>query len=846
MENIKNELEKMKNELKSNGKQPILFVGSGISRRYLNLPDWKGLLKLIAERSNIDIEQFKDFSDNEKIAQELEYYYFRNQPDANIKDKRRKELMRDAIADIIKNFSEESKVINYEIEEFSKIRPKAIITTNYDVLLEKIFHDRAQVHIGQKIMTPQEAEDKIDIYKIHGCISQPDSIVITKEDYDEFFEKSKYLYAKMLTLFCEYPLIFMGYSLTDRNIKDVLTTIAEMMSTEQLEKFSKQIWILGRNEGAAEDKVNDTNVELLNGRSLKVKCFYLSDYKTFFNAISSVTNNHRFGGLKFSISEDVIELLIKPLYGQQDSLKVVTRELLQNALDACKKKEVNADIIIKIHEKGDDLFLEVKDNGIGMDIQDIRTNFLTVGKSDKRNSQNGLVGKYGIGILSLFLLGEYAEIYTMKKRNELLAFKLHIEENKKQVSWMDDVDSGILETLKDQSSYTLLRIKIKEKEKISNLKSQEEIFRVLGLDGYLTNEHTKITIIYNENKYEVDKLEVGDYFYKVNDEVSVYRSEWLDADKKETLSSTLRAVYEQRNTILFNDMISRATYITKEYNLLRNSLIPFVVLNIKNLDEREEEFKTTLSRNNVELTGEMAEGILNGIYTMEVEKIADIIKSKYSAIKSSDYDIKELRKLLMRECTVFGKNADILIKKDKLFITSNAYSSHMEIWGGNEDIGKIVKNIEDEIVLYKNLYLHKTSIADKIKNNELIAISNIYLDEYIYQATGPTNGLRTEAVKIILDFLNFTRITSLASSTEVWSFVQDNKHEIKEKYDKKGNNGILWFKDEHRSNCEHISNMGKVVIFKSSYLPNTIDHKFDVLLKKKLKEEGLEEILGTL
>jgi hypothetical protein len=78
-----------------------------------------------------------------------------------------------------------------EVAALQRIRPHAVVTTNYDQFLELVFPEYHPI-IGQQII--QGASLCIgEIFKIHGCVSDPNSLVFTRTDYNEFTKKKKYL-----------------------------------------------------------------------------------------------------------------------------------------------------------------------------------------------------------------------------------------------------------------------------------------------------------------------------------------------------------------------------------------------------------------------------------------------------------------------------------------------------------------------------------------------------------------------------------------------------------------------------------------------------------------------------
>lgn len=148
-----------------------------------------------------------------------------------------------------------------------------------------------------------------------------------------------------------------------------------------------------------------------------------------------------YGPLKFELDYlKVVNLLMgEQLYGRKN---IVVRELLQNAIDACKHREILENLTgssqyiptIRVDLKTQDgkYVLIVEDNGVGMDLHIVQNYLINVGSSYYRSrefeklkniySSKGIefdpVSRFGIGILSCFMIAEKIEIETYRMNPE--------------------------------------------------------------------------------------------------------------------------------------------------------------------------------------------------------------------------------------------------------------------------------------------------------------------------------------------------------------------------------------------------------------------------------------------
>ena len=160
----------------------------------------------------------------------------------------------------------------------------------------------------------------------------------------------------------------------------------------------------------------------------------------------------------------VMDILVHSLYKTKD---IFLRELVSNSADALEKIRIgNDDLAIKIKSVGDKLIIE--DNGVGMTRDELVSNLGTIANSgtSKLVENPDLIGKFGVGFYSVFLVSDNVTVTTKSDQGE-------------QFVWKSDSKSYTLEKGNDDDLKRGTRIELKLRENAQEFGDPEVLEQVL-------------------------------------------------------------------------------------------------------------------------------------------------------------------------------------------------------------------------------------------------------------------------------------------------------------------------------------------------------------------------------
>ena len=194
----------------------ILFVGAGVSKN-LGLPTWSELIEHIAAELGYDAEIYKSFGNDLALA---EYYRvktgsigpLRSWMDTNWHS-----------ANVDLQGSEIHKLI-------ADSKFPIVYTTNYDRWLEKSYelYEKEYTKIAGVSDIAKIKDGVTQVIKFHGDFDNDETIVLDESSYYERLEFESPLDIKLRSDVLGKSVLFIGYSLTDVNLRFLFYKLAKL------------------------------------------------------------------------------------------------------------------------------------------------------------------------------------------------------------------------------------------------------------------------------------------------------------------------------------------------------------------------------------------------------------------------------------------------------------------------------------------------------------------------------------------------------------------------------------------------------------------------------------------
>lgn len=215
----------------------IIFVGAGVSINS-KLPSWNKLVEAFAKELNLEKEQFT----SEEIFEIPEKYY--------------SILGKVPFYRVLENIFKKEFEPNSIHEALEKLEFNYIITTNFDTLIENKLNENYEYDVIKKDEDLAHSSKTKMIIKMHGDFDNK-NIILKKSDFENYEEKFPLISTFIKGLFTTNTILFIGYSLNDPNVKNMLSWIKSILK----EDFRKVYLVDFKSENKTEKIENE---EIIN------------------------------------------------------------------------------------------------------------------------------------------------------------------------------------------------------------------------------------------------------------------------------------------------------------------------------------------------------------------------------------------------------------------------------------------------------------------------------------------------------------------------------------------------------------------------------------------------------
>ena len=443
-------------------------------------------------------------------------------------------------------------------------------------------------------------------------------------------------------------------------------------------------------------------------------------------------------------SKELLSLMINSIYSNHE---IFLRELISNASDAIDKyrylslKDVehnpirNHEIFISTDKKAKTI--SITDNGIGMSKKDLISNLGTIARSGskeflkkiKEKNDLDIIGQFGVGFYSAFMVGKRIEVLTKKEGEEAYLF----------VS--DGADSySIEEAKKDEGGTTITIYLKKDTDEVKYSRFLEEYEIKSLIKKYSDYIRYPITMMVTSSKPKLDK------------EGKEIEGKTIEVVEKQTLNSMIPLWKKNRSDVKDEDLSSFYKEKFSDYEDPLTSLFVKVDGNITYdallfvPSHAPYNFYSDTYEKGLQLYSK-------GVFIKEraPELIPDYLKFVRGLVDSPDLNLNISREIL-QDTPIMKKIAENVEKKivSKLNeIKDNEFEKYLKFW---EAFGEHIK-----YGIYQTYGMKKDLLQDLLifkslntENNGFISLKQ-YLEKkdkkqkYIYFASGEN----VESIKLL-------------------------------------------------------------------------------------------------